>query len=136
MQVDTALDMVIISISSEVGFVVEPLSLPEMEDRFRVASPSATSMPAPFIGSTEASLFVTNSIETSPSGCIDRRGTTIESEIMDLLSDIPDISPVTFIDSSDEEMNPAQKLTLQRYKETHTDVLHRGCALYRDNNKK
>ena len=91
-KVDTALDMVNISSSSEEGFVVEPLSQPEMEDRFRVASSFVTSMSAAFMGSIEASLYVINSIETRPSGCIDTRGTTIESELMDLLSEIPDIS--------------------------------------------
>ena len=106
MQADTALDLINISRSSEDGFVVETLTLPQMEDRFRVASSSIRSMPVAFMGSTEASSFVINSVETRPSGCIDTRGTTIESELMDLLSDIPDISPVTFIDSSEEEMDP------------------------------
>ena len=106
MQADTALDLVNISSRSEEGFVVKSLTLPEMEDRFRVVSSSVTSMPVAFMGSTEASLFVTNSVETRPSGCIDTRGTPIESELMDLLSDIPDISPVIFIDSSEEKMNP------------------------------
>ena len=63
-------------------------------------------MPVAFMGSTEASLFMTNSMESGSQGCIDTRGTTIESELMDLLSDIPDISPVTFIGSSEEEMDP------------------------------
>ena len=81
----------------------EPLSLPEMLDRSRVASSSVTSFPVAFMRSTEASLFVTNSIETRPSGFIDTRGTNIESELMDLLSDI---LPVSFIDISDEEMTP------------------------------
>ena len=106
MQPDTALDLIKITRSSEEGFVVEPLTLPEMEDRFRVASSSITSMPVAFMGSTEASLFITNSVETGSRGCKDTRGTTIESELMDLLSDIPNISPVTVIDSSDEEMDP------------------------------
>ena len=106
MQSDAALDLINISSSSDEGFVVEPLTLTEMEDRFRVAPSSIASMPVAFIGSTEASLFVANSMETESRGCIDTRGTTIESEIMDLLNDIPDISLVTFIDSSEEEMDP------------------------------
>ena len=106
MQPDTALDLINISSSSEEGFVMEPRTLPEMEDRFRVASSSITSMRVAFMGSTDASLFVTNSVETGSRGCINSRRTTIESELMDLLSDIPDFSPVTFINSSDEEMDP------------------------------
>ena len=50
-------------------------------------------------------MFVTNSTETVSRGCIDTRGITNESELMDLLSEIPNISPVTFRDCSDEEMN-------------------------------
>ena len=106
MQSDADLDLINISSSSDEGFVVEPLTSTEMEDRFRVAPSSIASMPVAFIGSTEASLFVTISIETELRGCIDTRGTTIESKLMDLLNDIPDISPVTFIDSSEEEMDP------------------------------
>ena len=73
MQADTSLDLVNISSSSEEGLVVEPLTLPGMGDRFRVASSSTTSMPVAFMGSSEASLFVTNSVETRSSGCIDTR---------------------------------------------------------------
>ena len=105
MQSDTALDLINISSSSEEGFVVEPLTLPEMENRLRVASLSIAIMPVAFMGSTNASLFVTNSMETGSRGCIDTRGTIIDSELMDLLSDTPDYSPVTFIDSSEEEMD-------------------------------
>ena len=105
-QSDTALDMTNLSSTSEEGFVVEPLTLPEMEDRFRIASSSIASMLVAIMGSTEASLFVTKSMETGSRGCIDTRGTTIESVLMDLLSDLPDISPVTFIDSSEEELDP------------------------------
>ena len=101
-QSDAALDLINISSSSEEGFVVEPLTLTEMEDMFRVAPSSIASKPVAFMGSTEASLFVTNSMETESRGCIDTRWTTIESELMDLLNDIPDISPVTFIESSEE----------------------------------
>ena len=106
MQPDTALDLINISSSSEEGFVVENLTLLEMDDRFRVASSSITSMPVAFMGSTEVSLFIPNSVQTESRGCIDTRGTTIDSKWMDLLSDLPDISPVTFIDSSEEEMDP------------------------------
>ena len=109
MQSNTALELINISSSSEEGFVVEPLTLPEMEDRFRVASSSITSMPVAFLGSTEASLFITNLVETGSRGCIDTRGTTIESELVDLLSDIPNNLPITFIDRSEEEMDPFQE---------------------------
>ena len=68
MQSDTALDLINTSSSSEEGFVVEPLTLTETEDRFRVASSSIASMPVAFMGSTGASLFVTNSIETGSRG--------------------------------------------------------------------
>ena len=106
MLIDTTLDLINISSSSEEGFMVEHFTLPELEDRFRVAPSSITNMPTAFMGSAEASLFVTNSVDARSTGCIDTRGTSIETELMDLLNDIPDISPTTFIDTSDEEMNP------------------------------
>ena len=49
MQSDAALDLINISSSSEEGFVVEPLTLTEMEDRFRVAPSSIASMPVAFL---------------------------------------------------------------------------------------
>ena len=106
MLIDTALDLINISSSSEEGFTVERFSLSELEDRFRVAPSSITNMPTASMGSAEASIFVTNSVDARSTGYIGTRGTSIETELMDLLSDIPDISPTTFIDTSDEEMNP------------------------------
>ena len=106
MLIDTALDLIYISSSSEERFTVERFSLPELEDRFRVAPSSITNMPTAFMGSAEASLFVTNSVDARSTGYIVTRRTSIETELMDLLNDIPDISPTTFIDTSDEEMNP------------------------------
>ena len=55
----------------------------------------------------EASLFVNNiSTETNLGQHIDTRGTTIESEIMDLLYGKSDVSPLTFIGTSDDEADP------------------------------
>ena len=136
MLVDTVLDLMNISSSSEEGFTVEHFSLPEREDRFRVAPSSITNMPTAFMWSAEASLFVTNSVDARSTGCKDTRGTSIESELMDLLSDIPDISPTTFIDSSDEEINPSQRLTSRISKEMLMVALPKGCAQCLDDNKK
>ena len=105
MLVDTALDQMKISCSSEERLTVVHFFLPELEDRFRIAPSSATNMPTTFMGSAEASLFVTNSVDARSTECVETRGTSIETELMDLLSDIPDISPTTFIDTSEKELN-------------------------------
>ena len=129
---DTALDLVNISSSSEEGFTVEPFSLPELEERFRVAPPSSTNMPTAFLGSTEASLFVTNSVDVRSTECVDTRGTSIETELMDLLSDIQDISPTTFIDTSDEDMNPFPEANFaNRPRNSYGRPIQRVCPVPR-----
>ena len=65
------------------------------------------------------------------------KGTYIESDLMDLLSDIPDISPTTFMDTSDEKVNPFPEANFARMcKEIHMVAVRRGCAQCLDNNKK
>ena len=100
--VDTVLDLVNNISSSVEGFTVEHFSLLELEDRLTIAPSSTTNMPNAFMGSAEASLFVTISVDARLTGCVDTRSASIETELMDLLSVIPDISPTTFIDTSDE----------------------------------
>ena len=102
---DTVLDLVNISSSFDEGFTVEPFSLPEIENMFRFAPSSVMGMPTAFIGPAEASLFMSHPSEDRARGCIDTRGTSLESELMDLMNDIPDTSPTTMVDTSDDEMN-------------------------------
>ena len=54
MLMDTALDLINISSSSEEGFTVEGFSLPDLEDRLRVAPSSISNMPTAFMGAAEA----------------------------------------------------------------------------------
>ena len=68
---DTVLDLVNISSSSDEGFTVEPFTLPEIEDKFRVAPSSVMDMPIAFMGSAEASLFMSHPSEDRARGCKD-----------------------------------------------------------------
>ena len=131
--VDTAVDYMNISSSSEEGFKVEPFSLPKIEDRFRVPPSSITNMPAAFKELAEASLLVNNKFQDRSRGCIDTRGTFIESQLMDIFSDIPDISSTIFIDTSNEKMNP---FPTRMCKDMHIAALRRVYVQCLDNNKK
>ena len=64
-------------------------------------------MPTAFMGAAGAVLFPrSNEMETSSEHHIDTRGTTIESDLMDLLDEISNVSPLSFIGSSGDEKDP------------------------------
>ena len=96
----------LVNISSSLGeeFEVEHLSLPELEDRFRIAPNTASDKPSAFMGAAGATLFVQNNnsgVDTEH--VVDTRGSVIENELMDLLDEVFEISSLTFIGSSEDE---------------------------------
>ena len=100
-------DLINISSSSGEEFMVEPLSVNDLDERFRTTPYPLTDMSTVFMGAAGAMLFP-NSV--NPQGSvgqqIDTRGSQIENELMDLMDDISNISSLTFIGSSSEEDDP------------------------------
>ena len=101
-----ALDLINISSSSGEDFMVEPLSVNDLDERFRSAPFPLTDMSTAFMGAAGAELFP-NSADPQAGDCqqIDTRYSRIETELMDLM-DVSNTSSLTFIGSSEEEDNP------------------------------
>ena len=55
-----AVELINIPSSSREEFAVEPLSLPSLEDRFRIPSAALIAMPTAFMGAAGAALFTSN----------------------------------------------------------------------------
>ena len=97
-------DLINILSSSGEEFAVEPFSLAELDERFRVAPFPLSDMPTAFMGAAGAMLFPNNGEVPIEAGQhIDTRGSLIENELMLLLDKISNISPLTFIGSSEEQ---------------------------------
>ena len=102
-----ALELVNISSSSGEEFMVESFSLPELEDRFRIPHSDLIDLPTAFVGATGAVLLARdNEMGNDSEHQVDTRGSTIENNLMDLLDDAIDVSPLTFIGSSEDEVDP------------------------------
>ena len=100
-------DLINISSSSGEEFAVEPFSLAELDERFRVAPFPLSDMPTAFLGAIGAVLFPNNGEAPIEEGQqIDTRASNIENELMDLMDNISNILPLTFIGSSSEEDGP------------------------------
>ena len=101
------LELVKCSSSSGEEFEVEHLSLSELEDRFRIAPRTTDDMPSEFMGTAGAALFIQNSgSRVKTEHVVDTRGSVIENELMDLLDEVSEVSSITFIGSSEDEVNP------------------------------
>ena len=101
------LELINISSSSGEEFVVEPFSLPELEDKFRVPRSQLADLPTAFVGAGEAVLFARgNEMGNDSEHHVDTRGSNIENDLMDLLDEAIDVSPLTFIGSSEDEVDP------------------------------
>ena len=101
------LDLVNISSSPGEELEVGHLSLSELEDRFRIAPHTANDLPSAFMGAAGATLFVQNNgprVDTEHA--VDTRGSVIENEPMDLLDEVSEVSSLTFIGSSEDEVDP------------------------------
>ena len=103
----TALELTNISSSPGEEFTVEPFSLPSLEHRFRIAPTTLSDMPTAVMGASGATLFTSHSeMGADSEHHIDTRGTTIENDLMDLLDGISNMSPLSIIGSSNDEMDP------------------------------
>ena len=81
-------------------FALESLSLPDLEDPFRVAFSSRS-------GSAGAAIFTrSNEMEADSEHYIDTGRSTIANDIMELLNGIFNVYPMTLIGSSEVEMEP------------------------------
>ena len=87
--------------------MVEPLSVNDLDERFRTVPYPLTDMSTAFMGAAGAVLFP-NSVDSQAGDGqqIDTRDSRIENELMDLMDDVSNISSLTFIGSSEEEDNP------------------------------
>ena len=104
-----ALELINISSSSGEEFTVEPISLPGLEVRIRIATSNLSDMPTAFMGAAGAALFTRNNeMETNSEHHVDtiERGTTIEIDLTDFLDGISNVSPLSFIGSLEDEMDP------------------------------
>ena len=100
-------DLINISSSSGEEFAVEPFSLAELDERLRGAPFPLSDMPTAFMGAAGAVLFPNNGEAPIEKGQHnDTRGSLIENELMDLMDNISNISPLTFFGSSEEEDDP------------------------------
>ena len=64
-------------------------------------------MPTAFMRAAGAALFTRNNeMGTNSEHHFDTRGPTIENDLMDLLDRISNVSPLSFIGSSDDKMDP------------------------------
>ena len=64
-------------------------------------------MPTPFVGAAGAVLFTRgNELRNDSEHHVDTKGSFIEKDLMDLLDDAIDMSPLTFIGSSEDEVDP------------------------------
>ena len=87
--------------------MVEPLSVNDLDERFRSAPYPLTDMSTAFMGAAAALLFPNSADPQAGDGQqIDIRNSRIENELMDLMDDVSNISSLTFIGSSEEEDNP------------------------------
>ena len=86
--------------------MVEPLSVNDLDERFRSAPYPLTDMSTAFMGATGAVLFPSSTDpQAGDDQQIDTRNSLIENELMDLMGDVSNISSLTFIGSSEEEDN-------------------------------
>ena len=86
---------------------MEPFSLAELDERFRMGPFPLSDMPTAFMGAAGAVLFPNNGEAPIEEGQhIDARGSLIENQLMELMDNISNISPLTFIGSSEEEYDP------------------------------
>ena len=86
--------------------MVEPLSVNDLDERFRSAPHPLTDMSTAFMGAAGAVLFPNSTDpQAGDDQQIDTRNSLIENELMDLLEDVSNISSLTFIGSSEED-NP------------------------------
>ena len=98
-----AIDLFNNSSSSGEEFAVDPSTLSELENRFRVAPFLLTDMPTAFMGAAEAMLFSNNGeVETNGEQHIDTRGSIIENDSSSIMDNSSNISSLTFIGSSDD----------------------------------
>ena len=102
----------IIDVSSDSGeeFIVQPSSLPNIEERFRVGGPRSDMMTA-FLGATSATLFASEPEDPVVTEIIDTAGTPIERQMVDIFEEHPfsrESSPSSFIDTEleDSPMSP------------------------------
>ena len=87
--------------------MVEPLSVNDLDERFRSAPYPLTDMSTAFMGAAGAVLFPSSTDpQAGDDQQIDTRNSLIENELMDLLDDVSNMSSLTFIGSSEEEDNP------------------------------
>ena len=102
-----ALDLINISSSSGEEFMVEPLSVNDLDERFRSAPYPLTDMSTAFMGAAGPVLFPSSTDPQAGDGQqIDTRNSRIENELMDLMDDVPNTSSLTFIGSSEKEDDP------------------------------
>ena len=84
--------------------MVEPLSVNDLDERFRSAPYPLTDMSTAFMGAAGAVLFPSSTDpQAGDDQQIDTRNSLIENELMDLMDDVSNISSLTFIGSSEEE---------------------------------
>ena len=78
----------IIDVSSDSGeeFVVQPSSLPDIEERFRVGGPKSEMMTAS-VGADSATLFTSQHKDPVVTEIIDTAGTQIERQMMDVIEE-------------------------------------------------
>ena len=102
----------IIDVSSDSGeeFIVQPSSLPIIEERFRVGGPRSDMMTA-FVGATSATLFASEPEDPVVTEIIDTAGTQIERQMMDIIEEhhfSRESSLTSFIDTEleDSPMSP------------------------------
>ena len=97
----------IIDGSSDSGeeIVVQPSSLPDIEERFRVGGPRSDMMTA-FVGATSATLFASEPEDPVVTEIIETAGTQIERQMLDIIEEhhfSRESSPTSFIDTELED---------------------------------
>ena len=94
-------ELIDISSGSEESLAVDNSDIFE---RFRIGGPPSTNLMTAFMGAATASLYPeTGSSQEDESMQVDTRGSTIETELYSLMGDLPDLSPISFFESSGED---------------------------------
>ena len=95
------IELIDISSDSNEQFTVDTADVME---RFRIGGPPTTNLMTAFMGAATASLYPENgSPQEDDPMQIDTRGSSIETELYSLMGELPNLSPISFFGSSDED---------------------------------
>ena len=95
------IELIDISSDSNEQFTVETADVME---RFRIGGPPTTNLMTAFMRAATASLYPENgSPQEDDPMQIDTRGSSIETELYSLMGELPNLSPISFFGSSDED---------------------------------